>query len=281
MIFTIVCSLSALAIGQQGAAWFDSASQQANLNSQAEVTIGANPGQNDVYTVDIEMTFDDTKLSITENDITILLQGWTFEKTVSSDKITIKGYNFGSFFSGSTNIATLTFTTILDGMASLTLDKVLLQENATLITSLESGQVTVQEAPQCMDNDNDGYGDNCNMGADCNDNNANIHPGVAEMCNGVDDDCDGKVDEGSILCSMGEVCSSGQCVLQQQQQNLCTHGQDIQQMNCNCDPTWVNDNGVCRDVEAATTSISNILKSSVPVMIKISQIAAALKAYFS
>ncbi|MBM4396311.1 MAG: hypothetical protein FJ087_11530 [Deltaproteobacteria bacterium] len=35
---------------------------------------------------------------------------------------------------------------------------------------------------------------------------------AAETCNGVDDDCDGKVDEGTDLCPDGMICYSGECV---------------------------------------------------------------------
>ncbi|MEM2121340.1 MAG: MopE-related protein [Candidatus Woesearchaeota archaeon] len=56
----------------------------------------------------------------------------------------------------------------------------------------------------CVDNDNDGYyaydAVECPSGNDCDDNNAAVNPGVTEICgNGIDDNCDGQVDEENAL----------------------------------------------------------------------------------
>jgi hypothetical protein len=49
----------------------------------------------------------------------------------------------------------------------------------------------------CRDTDGDGHTE----ATDCNDNNATIFPGAAELCDGVDNNCDGVVDEGCAACT--------------------------------------------------------------------------------
>jgi hypothetical protein len=72
-----------------------------------------------------------------------------------------------------------------------------------------------QCAPGCIDNDNDGYGTNCALGDECDDANANIHPGASDAnCNNVDENCDGSVDESYLItatsCGVGACAAAGQ-----------------------------------------------------------------------
>ena len=80
----------------------------------------------------------------------------------------------------------------------------------------QSSTVTVDPCPGGLvsfypDADGDTYGTNAGMiqacanlpqpgfarrGGDCNDSNAQVNPGAAEACNGVDDNCNGQTDEG-------------------------------------------------------------------------------------
>jgi hypothetical protein len=49
---------------------------------------------------------------------------------------------------------------------------------------------------ECIDNDGDGYGENCPAGPDCDDDDPDVNPGADEKCNGQDDNCDGEIDNG-------------------------------------------------------------------------------------
>ncbi len=71
------------------------------------------------------------------------------------------------------------------------------------------------------DYDNDGFapmGASCSGGPlpklDCNDNNAAVHPGATEICNGLDDNCNGMIDEDpDAMASCNETGTVGACVM--------------------------------------------------------------------
>jgi serine/threonine-protein kinase len=66
-------------------------------------------------------------------------------------------------------------------------------------TSLTAGSaIAAPPAPTvpCLDDDHDGYGIGCALGADCNDHDPSIHPGATDACNGKDDDCNAISDDG-------------------------------------------------------------------------------------
>ena len=58
---------------------------------------------------------------------------------------------------------------------------------------------------ECVDLDEDGYGENCAAGPDCNDENPRVHPAAEEICgDGFDNDCDGDSEE-ECPCTEGAV----------------------------------------------------------------------------
>lgn len=74
------------------------------------------------------------------------------------------------------------------------------------------------------DDDGDGYVTHlCPGGTDCNDRNADVHPGVYDQCNGFDDDCNDVVDDNP--CEDGRPCIDGVCGCQPEPE-ICDDGID-------------------------------------------------------
>ena len=67
----------------------------------------------------------------------------------------------------------------------------------------------------CTDSDGDGYyaeGGGCGS-VDCNDSSSSVNPGATENCtNGIDDDCDGLIDNNQPSCACDLLCSNYTCV---------------------------------------------------------------------
>ena len=85
------------------------------------------------------------------------------------------------------------------------------QRTAAIGNNYSSNNITLTSSNSQLwyiDNDNDGYGSSLSIqngclqpvgyvanDGDCNDDNNSIHPGIPELCNGLDDNCNNAVDE--------------------------------------------------------------------------------------
>ncbi len=74
--------------------------------------------------------------------------------------------------------------------------------------SSDSGRVYLLLSAPHADLDQDGH---TLAGGDCDDEDATVHPGAAELCNGVDDDCNGVVDDPPDADADGYTICDGEC----------------------------------------------------------------------
>lgn len=61
----------------------------------------------------------------------------------------------------------------------------------------------------CIDEDGDGFGQNCEAGEDCDDTIAEINPDSEEVCDDVDNNCNNEIDEGCDCIEEGADCDPG------------------------------------------------------------------------
>lgn len=102
----------------------------------------------------------------------------------------------------SISIASANITTNISGLHRLSF---ILKRNGTEVARLSNISFNT-----CEDADGDGF---CTEKGDCNDNNPSIYPGADELCNDVDDNCNGNIDENFMVLGWrkGDVCGLGIC----------------------------------------------------------------------
>jgi len=92
--------------------------------------------------------------------------------------------------------------------------------------------------PVCVDEDDDGYGEGCVAGPDCDDTSGAVFPGATETCDGVDDDCDERIDEGvaAMACALREgVCAGVVAACVGGDFTACDYGADHEAEESRCD----------------------------------------------
>jgi hypothetical protein len=136
----------------------------------------------------LEIVFNETNLTSEEIANSTLV--WDF-----GDGVTESGSNVTHIFTNAPGDPEIIYNVTLSVIQSNTVISI-----SSQLIVLNASNVT------CLDDDSDGFNFTsrfCGLN-DCDDNNSDINPGVAENCgDGVDNNCNGLVDSGDSACSAG------------------------------------------------------------------------------
>jgi hypothetical protein len=133
----------------------------------------------------IQDAYDYASFDLGLSNFTLLLAGEIFDENLILDggSVVLDGGYDCSFSTKNSSSGILGSITISTGSAVVT-----------------GGGIGVKSTPQCdFDADGDGFtsiGSCAGSADDCNDNNASVYPGAPDICDGLDNNCDGQVDEG-------------------------------------------------------------------------------------
>ncbi len=130
----------------------------------------------------------------------------------------------------------------VDGMADFTLDPLPIGDYTVtvVVTDVDGLAATATQTFHVVarDADADGFEHWGLGGEDCDDENPAVNPDIAETCNGVDDDCNGTIDDGVTLVFYADTDGDG-------------FGDALVVADfCEAQPGWVNDATDCDDTDA-------------------------------